>query len=162
MQNSVIQLASRTAVTNRNGEWLKGFLIENKLFYLNTFYQKWTGKKWKFMFPSSANAQIYFILINKKWVNCYVNHFHLSAQIIALSWQKLEVFVLTNWKGLIFLAMTGQNWEIKTLSNQFKIMLSSRHQSTQDESNDIKPIIPKFRKCMCICRWRIDSITTEN
>ena len=39
---------------NRNGEFLKDFLIENKLVYLNTYYQKRTGKKWTFIYPNGT------------------------------------------------------------------------------------------------------------
>jgi len=59
--------------TNRNREWLKDFLIENKFVCLNMVYQKRVGKKWTFTYPNGSNAQIDLILINKKWVNCAID-----------------------------------------------------------------------------------------
>ena len=145
------------AVTNRNGEWLKDFLIENKLVCLNTFYQKRTGKKWTFTYPNSANAQIDFILINKKWVNCSMNcepfssfsSFSSDHRIITA---KIRLSFRSN---KLKTAMTPRyDWtklRDHNLSNQFKITLSNRYQSLQDESNDITAN-SSYQKCMCICR----------
>ncbi len=55
--------------TNRNGEHLHTFLLENKLVCLNTRFEKKIGKKWTHIHPNGFKSQIDFLLINKKWIN---------------------------------------------------------------------------------------------
>lgn len=151
------------AETNRNGEWLKDFLIENKLVCLNTLYQKRTGKKWTFTYPNGTNAQIDFILINKKWVNCALNcepfssfsslssdHRIIIAKIrLSLRSNKLKTAKSPryDWKKL-----RDQN-----LANQFKITLSNRYQSLQDESNEITAN-SSYRNFETACAFAADEL----
>ena len=52
--------------SNRNGEHLTDFTLENRLTYLNTKFQKRKGKLWTYSYANSTKAQIDYILINKK------------------------------------------------------------------------------------------------
>ena len=55
--------------TNRNGEHLHHFLIENELICLNTHYRKRKGKQWTHKYPNGVLAQLDFLIVNKKWIN---------------------------------------------------------------------------------------------
>ena len=59
--------------SNRNGQHLTDFMIENRLACLNTNYQKREGKLWTYMYANNTKAQIDYVLINKKWENSALN-----------------------------------------------------------------------------------------
>ena len=59
--------------SNRNGQYLTDFMIENRLACLNTNYQKREGKLWKYTYANKSKAQIDYVLINKKWKNSAMN-----------------------------------------------------------------------------------------
>ena len=52
--------------SNRNGQHLTDFMIENRLMCLNTNFQKRKGKLWTCTYANSTKAQIDYIFINKK------------------------------------------------------------------------------------------------
>ena len=59
--------------SNRNGQHLTDFMIENRLACLNTNYQKRKGKQWTYTYANNTKAQIDYVLINKKWKNSAMN-----------------------------------------------------------------------------------------
>ena len=59
--------------SNRNGQHLTDFMIENRLGCLNTNYQKREGKLWTYTYANNTKAQIDYVLINKKWKNSALN-----------------------------------------------------------------------------------------
>ena len=59
--------------SNRNGQHLKDFMIENRLTCLNTNYQKREGKLWYYRYPNNIKEQIHYVFINKKWENSAMN-----------------------------------------------------------------------------------------
>ena len=59
--------------SNRNGQHLTDFMIENRLACLNTNYQKRKGKLWTYTYANNTKAQIDYVLINKKWKNSALN-----------------------------------------------------------------------------------------
>ena len=61
------------STSNRNGQHLTDFMIENRLAYLNTNYQKREGKLWTYTYADNTKAQIDYVLINKKWKNSAMN-----------------------------------------------------------------------------------------
>ena len=54
-------------VSNRNGQHLIDFMIENRLTCLNTNFQKREGKLWTYTYANKSKAQIDYVFINKKW-----------------------------------------------------------------------------------------------
>ena len=52
--------------SNKNGEYLEHFLIENGLLCINTQFQKKRGKLWTHTYPSEDRAQLDYMMINKK------------------------------------------------------------------------------------------------
>ena len=59
--------------SNRNGEHLRYFTLENRLTYLNTKFQKRKGKLWTNTYTNDTKAQIDYVFINKKWNNRTLN-----------------------------------------------------------------------------------------
>ena len=59
--------------SNRNGQHLTDFMIENRLTCLNTNYQKREGKLWTYTYANNSKAQIDYTFINKKWKNSAMN-----------------------------------------------------------------------------------------
>ena len=59
--------------SNRNGQHLTDFMIENRLACLNTNYQKREGKLWTYTYANNTKAQIDYVLISKKWKNSALN-----------------------------------------------------------------------------------------
>ena len=52
--------------SNRNGQHLIDFMIENRLTCLNTNYQKREGKLWTYTYANNSKAQIDYVFINRK------------------------------------------------------------------------------------------------
>ena len=59
--------------SNRNGQRLTEFIMENRLTCLNTKYQKRDGKLWTYTYANNSKAQIDYVFINKKWKNSAMN-----------------------------------------------------------------------------------------
>ena len=59
--------------SNRNGQHLTDFTIENRLTCLNTNYQKREGKLWTYTYVNNSKARIDYVFINKKWKNSAMN-----------------------------------------------------------------------------------------
>ena len=59
--------------SNRNGQHLTDFMIENRLTCLNTNYQKREENLWTYTYANNNKAQIDYVFINKKWKNNAMN-----------------------------------------------------------------------------------------
>ncbi len=57
--------------SNRNGQHLIDFMIENRLTCLHTNFQKREGKLWTYTYANNSKAQIDYVLMNKKWKKKY-------------------------------------------------------------------------------------------
>ena len=64
---------SRHNTSNRNEQHLTDFMIENRLTFLNTNFQKRKGKLWTYMYTNNNKPQIDYVFINKKWKNSAIN-----------------------------------------------------------------------------------------
>ena len=60
-------------LSNRSGEYLTDFTLENRLLCLNTKFQKREGKPWTKTFANNTKAQIDYAFINEKWNNSPLN-----------------------------------------------------------------------------------------
>ena len=61
------------STSNRNGQHLTDFMIENRLTCLNTNSQKREGKLWTYTHANNSKALIDYVFINKKWKNSAMN-----------------------------------------------------------------------------------------
>ena len=61
------------STSNRNGQHLTDFMIENRLPCFNTKYQKREGKLWTYTYANNNKVQIDYVFINKKWKNSAMN-----------------------------------------------------------------------------------------
>ena len=59
--------------SNRNGQHLTDFMIENRLTFHNTTFQKREGKLWTYTYANNNKAQIDYVFINRKWKNSAMN-----------------------------------------------------------------------------------------
>ena len=59
--------------SNRNGQRLIDFIIENRLTCLNTNFQKREGKLSTYTSANNSKAQIDYVFINRKWKNTAIN-----------------------------------------------------------------------------------------
>ena len=64
---------SRHNSSNRKRQHLTDFTLENRLTCLNKNFQKKEGKLWTYTYASNTKAQIYYVIINKKWKNSTLN-----------------------------------------------------------------------------------------
>ena len=64
---------SRHNMSDRNGQHITDFMIENRLTCLNTNFQKREGNLWTYKYANNIKAQINYIFINKKWKNSAMN-----------------------------------------------------------------------------------------
>ena len=60
-------------MSNRNGQHLIDFMIENRLTCLNTNFQKREGKLWTYTYANNSKALIDYVFINRKWKNSAMN-----------------------------------------------------------------------------------------
>ena len=60
--------------SNRNGQHLIDFTLENRLTCLNTNFQKREGKLWTYSHANNTKAQIDYVFMNKKWHNSTLNY----------------------------------------------------------------------------------------
>ena len=59
--------------SNRNGKHLTDFMVENRLTYLNTNFQKREGKLWTYTYTNNSKSQIDYVFIknlNSNALNC--------------------------------------------------------------------------------------------
>ena len=59
--------------SNRNGEHLTDFSLENGLPYLNTKFQKRKERLWTNSYANNAKVMIDYIVMNNKWINRALN-----------------------------------------------------------------------------------------
>ena len=59
--------------SNRIGEHLTDFTLENRLTCLNTKFQKREGKLWIYTYANNAKIQVDYVFISKKWNNSASN-----------------------------------------------------------------------------------------
>ena len=71
---SVNHKSSLHNLSNRNGEHLTYFRLENRSTCLNTKFQKRKGKLWTYIYANNTQSQIEYVFLNKKWnysaLNC--------------------------------------------------------------------------------------------
>ena len=115
--------------SNRNGEHLSDFTLENRLTCLNTKFQKRKGKL--LTYNNNTKAQIDYILINKKWkiarwIVRHVPFLRVSSNhqiVIAKIWLSL-------WKNAAWTTTTIHRFN-NTNSNKYTLTLRNKFEALQ-------------------------------
>ena len=133
--------------SNRNGEYIEHFLIENVLLCINTQFQKRRGKLWTYTYPNGDRAQLDYMMINKKWINsvqnCEAYHslerISRDHRIVSLRIKpslrpnkKKSNTIAYNWEHLIN-NEDLQNQFSTSLRNRYKIL---QHEDTNESANN--------------------------
>ena len=95
--------------SNRNGEHLTDFTLENRLTWLNTKFQKRKGKLWTYTHANNAKAQIDNILINKKWNNSVYFSFEGVSSDHRIITAKIQ---LRLWRNTAQTTTTIHLWQV--------------------------------------------------
>ena len=129
--------------TNRNGEHLELFLIENGLLCLNTHFQKRKGKLWTHTYPNGAKAQLDFILLNKKWSNsaqnceAYNTFYGVSSDHRVVT-SRLQLSLRANRKKAN--CQSPYDWSHlaadEDICNRYTIAVKNRFQALQEEDEN--------------------------
>ena len=78
-------------LSDRIGDHLTGFTLENRLTYVNTKFQKRKRNLWTYIYVNNTKAQIDYILINKKWNNYALIVWHIPLQRVCRLVAELSV-----------------------------------------------------------------------
>ena len=146
---------TNTASSNRNGQHLTDFMIENRLACLNTNYQKREGKLWTYTYANNTKAQINYVLINKKWKNSAMNceayasleGFSTDHRIVTA---KIRLSLRKNAKRQA--TTKHYDWALlknRNIRDKYVLELRNRFETLQEktEKKYTKRRIRKFRQC---------------
>ena len=128
-------------LSNRNGEHLTKFSLENRIICLNTKFQKRKGKIWTYTHANNAKAQIDYILINKKWINrrsIFRSHDCHSKDTFEPT-QKYDTNSQTthyNWSSL----------NNRDISNKYTTTLENKFDSLQEISETLTSSTPTWKQ----------------
>ena len=123
--------------TNRNGEYLMDFTLENGLTCLNTKFQKRKGKLWTYIYPNNAKAQIDYILINKKLINSALNYeaYPFFEGVSSDYWIIMAKIHLSLCRNMVQTTTTAQyDWFLlknRDISDKYTISLRNKFNALQ-------------------------------
>ena len=129
--------------SNRNGQHLTEFMMENRLTCLNTNYQKREGKLWTYIYVNNSKAQIDYVFINKKWKNCKAyssfegvsSDYRIVTAKIRLSLRKNATWTATT-KHYDWALLTNRDIRDKyvlELRNRFKTLQEKTEKGTPND-----------------------------
>ena len=132
-------------LSNRNGEHLTDFSLENGLTCLNTKFQKKKGKLWTYTYTKIAKAQADYIIINKKWINSALNCVaYSSSERVSSSHRTVTVEI-----PLSLCRYTTQTtrtmhfaWSLlnnRNISDEYMITLRNKFDALQEISETLTP-----------------------
>ena len=126
--------------SNRNGQHLTDFMIENRLTCLNTNYQKRKGKLWTYTYANNSKAQIDYVLINKKWKNSAIScEPYFSFEGVSSDHRIVTAKIrLSRRKNATRIASTKHyNWALlnnRDISDKYAIELRNRFKTLLEET----------------------------
>ena len=155
--------------SNRNGQHLTDFMIENRLACLNANYQKREGKLWTYTYTNNTKAQIDDVLINKKWKNSAMNYEAYSSfeGVSTDHWivmAKIRLSLRKNAKR----TATTKHYDWALLNNRdirerrIRIKKQIRNTTRKDGKKYTKRRIRKFRQCTPRGSSEMHSNKTQN
>ena len=149
--------------SKRNGQHQTDFMIENRLTYRNTNYQKKEGKLWTDTYANNSKAQIDYDFINKKWKNSELNckeyssfdgmssdHRIVTAKIrLNLRKNATRTATTKNYDWALYNRDIRDNYELE-LRNRFKTLQEKTEKGTpKDEyENFVNAHLEAAVKCI--------------
>ena len=131
--------------SNRNGQHLIDFMIENRLTCLNKNFQKREGKLWTHTYTNKSKAQIDYLFINRKWKNSAMNceaystfegvssdHWIVTAKI-RLSLRKNATRTVTT---------RHYDWALlnnRDIRDKYALELRNRFETLQEKTENVTP-----------------------
>ena len=141
--------------SNRNGQHLTDFMIENRLACLNTNYQKREGKLWTYTYANNTKAQIDYVLINKKWKNSAMNcEAYSSFEGVSTDHRIVTAKIRLSLRKNAKRSATTKQYDWTLLNNRdirdkYVLELRNKFETLQEktEKKYTKRRIGKFRQC---------------
>ena len=131
--------------SNRNGQLLIDFMIENRLTCLNINYQKREGKLLTYTYANNSKAQIDYVFINKKWKNSAMNcEAYSSFKGVSSDHRIVTAKIrLSLWKNTTRTA-TNKHYDWARLNNRdirdkYILELRNRFKTLQDKTEKVTP-----------------------
>ena len=124
--------------SNRNGQHLTDFMIENRLACLNTNYQKREGKLGTYTYANNTKAQIDYILINKKWKNSAMNCEAYSSFDHRIVTAKIWLSLRKNAKRTA--TTKHYDWALlknRDISDKYVLELRNRFETLQEKTEKV-------------------------
>ena len=143
--------------SNRNGQHLTVFMIEYRLTFLNTNYQKREGKVYTYTYANNSKAQIDYVFINKKWKKSAMNSGAYSDHRIVKTTLRLSLR-----KNATRTATTKHyDWALlnnRDIRDKYALELRNRFETLQEKTekgtpndeyeNFVEPHIEAVSKCI--------------
>ena len=130
--------------SNRNGEHLTHFMLENRLTCLNIKFQKRKGKLWTYTYTNNTKAQTDYIFINKKWNNSALNSEAYSSFESVSSDHRIVTLKLrlSLWRNVARTTTTiPYDWSLlnRDIRNKYSLTLRKKFDALQEISETPTP-----------------------
>ena len=131
--------------SNRNGQHLTDFMIENRLTCLNTNFQKREGKLWTYIYANNTKAQIDYLFINKKWNNSTLNWEAYSSFSGVSSDQRIVMakIRLSLWKNVTWRTTTVHyDWALfnnRDIRDKYALTLRNKYDARKEKTETHTP-----------------------
>ena len=126
--------------SNRNGQHLRDFMIENRLACLNTNYQKREGKLWTYTYANNTKAQIDYVLINKKWKNSAMNcEAYSSFEGVSTDHRIVTAKIRLSLRKNAKRTATTKHYDCKDIRDKYVLELRNRFETLQEKTEKSTP-----------------------
>ena len=130
--------------SNRNGQHLTDFMIENRLTCFNTNYQKREGKLWTITYANNSKAQIDYVFINKKWKNSAMNfEAYSSFEGVSSDHRIVPAKIRQSLRKNVSRTVTTKNYDWALLNNRdirdYVLEKRNRFETLQEKTENGTP-----------------------
>ena len=131
--------------SNRNGQHLTDFMIENRLACLNTNYQKREEKLWTYTYANNTKAQIDYVIINKKWKKSAMNcEAYSSFEVVSTDHRIVTAKIRLSLRKGAKRTATIKHYDCGLLNNRdirdkYVLELRNRFETLQEKTEKCTP-----------------------
>ena len=131
--------------SNRNGQHLIDFMIENRLTCLNTNFQKREGKLWTHTYANKSKAQIDYLFINRKWKNSAMNcEAYSTFKGVSSDNRKVTAKIRLSLRKNATRTVTTRRYDWALLNNRdirdkYALELRNRFETLQEKTEKVTP-----------------------